>query len=86
LKLHKPSSGFIKLKEHKSFFPSFCEYAIQALQPAKITIKQLESCRKVLRRGLGKSCVIIFPVLITKPISKKSVASRMGKGKGAIVL
>jgi len=84
LKLHKPNFNFKNLKEHKYFFPSFSEYAIQVLQPGKITSKQLESCRKVLRRGLGKNCRIIFPIQIVHPISKKSVASRMGKGKGAV--
>jgi len=86
IKLHKPSYNFIKLKERKAFFPSFCEYAVQTLQPGRITIKQLESCRKALRRGLGKSCVIIFPISLCHPISKKSVASRMGKGKGSVAV
>jgi ribosomal protein L16/L10AE len=47
--------------------------------------KQLESCRKVIRRGLGKSVQIYFSVFMSIPISKKPVASRMGKGKGNIV-
>jgi ribosomal protein L16/L10AE len=46
--------------------------------------KQLESCRKVLRRGLGKSAQIYFFIFTSIPVSKKPVASRMGKGKGSV--
>ncbi len=30
------------------------QYAIQALEPGKLTFKQIESCRRTLRRTLGK--------------------------------
>lgn len=84
LKLHKPNFYFTIGYDHKFFFPQFFEYTIQAVESGKLTFKQLESCRRALRRGLGKTTQIIFCVSINYPVSKKSLASRMGKGKGSI--
>jgi len=83
-KLHKPNFAFVKLVERKAFYPMFATYAIQAQEPGKITFKQLEALRRTLRRGLGKTSKLRFMVAISTPLSKKPVASRMGKGKGAI--
>lgn len=83
-KLHKPNYNFIKLVERKLFLPIYCEYAIQASEAGKLTYKQLEACRRALRRGLGKTAKIIFHVFTGIPVSKKPIAARMGKGKGAI--
>jgi len=84
-KLHKPDFNFSKLCDHKFFLPSYSEYAIRAIEPGKINYKQLESCRRALRRGLGKIAEIKFCIALSFPLSKKPVASRMGKGKGGIV-
>jgi large subunit ribosomal protein L16 len=51
------------------------------LEPGKLTFKQLEACRRALRRGLGKSVRIYFHVFTGVPVSKKPVAVRMGKVK-----
>jgi large subunit ribosomal protein L16 len=80
-KLHKPGFNFTKLIERKMFVPMQAQYAIQALEPGKLTFKQLEACRRALRRGLGKSVRIYFHVFTGVPVSKKPVAVRMGKVK-----
>lgn len=82
-KLHKPSFNFTKLIERKIFVPFQAQYAIQALEPGKLTFKQLEACRRALRRGLGKSVRIYFHVFTGVPVSKKPVAVRMGRVKVA---
>jgi len=46
----------------------------------------LEACRRALRRGLGKTAKILFSIAVSVPLSKKPIAARMGKGKGAISL
>jgi ribosomal protein L16/L10AE len=40
------------------FFSIDGQYAIQAIEPGKLTFKQIESCRRTLRRTLGKSAQI----------------------------
>lgn len=53
-KYHKVNHSFIYLLERKSFYPFFGNYALQALEPGKLTFKQIESTRKVLKRGTRK--------------------------------
>ena len=62
---------------------SFGEYGLQALEPSWVTTRQIEAARVALthfiKRG-GKIWVRIFP---DKPVTKKPLETRMGKGKGA---
>ncbi|KAL5710748.1 ribosomal protein L16 [Ranunculus cassubicifolius] len=63
---------------------SFGGYALQALEPAWVTSRQIEAGRRAIipyaRRG-GKIWVRIFP---DKSITGRPAETRMGKGKGAI--
>ena len=61
----------------------FGEYALQALEPAWITAKQIEAARVAITRHVkrgGKLWVRIFP---DKPVTFKPAETRMGKGKGS---
>jgi large subunit ribosomal protein L16 len=62
---------------------SFGRYALQTLEPAWITSRQIEAARVAMtrhvRRG-GKIWIRVFP---DKPVSKKPAETRMGKGKPA---
>jgi large subunit ribosomal protein L16 len=60
----------------------FGEYALQAMEPAWITAKQIEAARVAITRHVkrgGKLWVRIFP---DKPVTFKPAETRMGKGKG----
>jgi len=83
-KLHKANSKFFILAETKMCVPLDGQYAIQALESGKLTFKQIESCRRALRRTLGKTAKIWLRPFTSIPVTQKSVASRMGKGKGAV--
>lgn len=59
------------------------EFGIQALEPGWITSNQIEAARVAINRYIkrgGKVWIKIFP---DKPVSKKPLGVRMGKGKGA---
>lgn len=61
----------------------FGEYALQALEPGRITSRQIEAARVALTRRVkrgGKIWIRMFP---HKPITKKPAETRMGKGKGS---
>lgn len=62
---------------------SFGRYALQALEPAWITARQIEAGRRAMtryaRRG-GKIWVRIFP---DKPVTLRPTETRMGSGKGS---
>jgi large subunit ribosomal protein L16 len=61
---------------------SFGEYGLQSLEAGWITNIQIEACRVAINRHLkrkGKMWIRIYP---DKPVSKKPLEVRMGKGKG----
>jgi large subunit ribosomal protein L16 len=62
---------------------SFGDFALQAIEPAWITSRQIEAGRRAMtryiRRG-GKIWIRIFP---DKPVTQRAAETRMGSGKGA---
>ncbi len=60
------------------------EYGLQSLEAGQITSNQIEAARvamtRYIKRG-GKVWIKIFP---DKPITRKPIGTRMGKGKGAV--
>src|SRR5213596_3239690 len=81
-KFRKQHRGRMNGKATRGEEISFGQYALQALEPAWITSRQIEAGRiamtRHVRRG-GKVWIRIFP---DKPVSKKPAETRMGKGKG----
>ncbi len=62
---------------------AFGSFGLQALDCHWLTSNQIEAARKVITRIVkrtGKMWIRIFP---DKPVSKKPLETRMGKGKGA---
>ena len=63
---------------------NFGNYGLKALEPERITSRQIESARKTITRYLkrtGRLWIRIFPDV---PVSKKPAEVRMGKGKGSV--
>jgi large subunit ribosomal protein L16 len=62
---------------------NFGDLGIQALEPAYVTNRQIESARiainRHIRRG-GKVWINVFP---DRPLTKKPAETRMGSGKGS---
>jgi large subunit ribosomal protein L16 len=62
---------------------SFGHFGLQAQEPGWVSNRQIEACRVAISRSIkrgGKIWIRIFP---DKPITKKPLETRMGKGKGA---
>ncbi len=63
---------------------SFGEYGLKATDRGRITARQIEAARRAMTRYIkrgGKIWIRIFP---DKPISKKPLEVRQGKGKGNV--
>lgn len=61
---------------------SFGEYGLKATGRGRLTARQIEAARRALTRHIkrgGKIWIRVFP---DKPVSKKPLEVRMGKGKG----
>ena len=62
---------------------SFGSFGLKALDPARITARQIEAARRAITRYVkrtGRMWIRIFPDL---PVSKKPAEVRMGSGKGS---
>ncbi len=63
---------------------SFGEYGLKSVARGRITARQIEAARRAITRHCkrdGKLWIRIFP---DKPITKKPLEVRMGKGKGSV--
>jgi large subunit ribosomal protein L16 len=63
---------------------SFGDFAMQAVEPGRVTSRQIEAARMAITRHVkraGKLWIRIFPDM---PVSKKPLEVRMGGGKGAV--
>ncbi|HEF5879247.1 50S ribosomal protein L16 [Campylobacter coli] len=63
---------------------TFGEFALKATEAGRINSRQIEAARIALTRFVkrqGKTWIRVFP---DKPLTKKPLETRMGKGKGAV--
>ena len=82
VKHRKQMRGKIKGIARKGNYVAFGDYALQALEPGWLTARQIEAARIAMTRHVkrgGKIWIRVFP---DKPITKKPLETRMGKGKG----
>ncbi len=82
-KHRKVQTGRIKGNATRGTRVNFGDFGIKALEPGRITSRQIEAARVAITRRMkraGKVWIRIFP---DKPITKKPAETRMGKGKGA---
>ncbi len=61
----------------------FGDYALQALEPAWITARQIEAARRAMTRYIRRGGNVWIRIFPDKPITKKPAETRMGGGKGA---
>ncbi|UQY80959.1 50S ribosomal protein L16 [Candidatus Hepatincola sp. Av] len=83
-KYRKAHKGRIHGIATKGATLSFGEYGLKALNPERITARQIEAARRAITRHMkraGKVWIRIFPDV---PVSKKPAEVRQGKGKGSV--
>jgi large subunit ribosomal protein L16 len=82
-KFRKQFKGRIHGNAKGNFELNYGSFGLKALEPERITARQIESARKAITRHLkraGRMWIRIFPDV---PVSKKPAEVRMGKGKGS---
>lgn len=63
---------------------NFGEYGLKALEPERVTARQIEAARRAITRHMkrqGRVWIRVFPDL---PVTKKPAEVRMGSGKGGV--
>ena len=82
-KFRKAHKGRINGTAERGATMNFGSHGLLALEPERITSRQIEAARVALTRHMkraGRVWLRIFPNI---PVSKKPIEVRMGKGKGS---
>ena len=82
-KFRKMHKGRIKGEAKGGFDLNFGSYGLKALEPERVTSRQIEAARRAMTRHMkraGRVWIRIFPDV---PVSSKPAEVRMGKGKGS---
>lgn len=83
VKYRKRQKGRLTGQPLRGTSVAFGEFGLMSLDPGWITSRQIEAGRIAMTRHVkrgGKIWIRVFP---DKPITKKPLETRMGKGKGA---
>src|SRR4029078_2233158 len=62
---------------------AFGEYGLKAMEPDRITARQIEAARRALTRHMKRAGRVWIRMYPDVPVSKKPLEVRMGSGKGA---
>jgi large subunit ribosomal protein L16 len=82
-KFRKQFKGRIRGKATSANTLDYGEYGLKAIEPDRITARQIEAARRAITRAMkrqGRVWIRLFPDI---PVSKKPAEVRMGAGKGA---
>ena len=82
-KFRKQHKGRIHGKATSGADLTFGSFGIKALEPERVTARQIEAARRAITRHMkrqGRVWIRIFPDV---PVSQKPTEVRMGKGKGS---
>jgi large subunit ribosomal protein L16 len=63
---------------------SFGTIALKSVERGRITARQIEAARRAISRRVKRGGKIFIRVFPDKPITKKPLEVRMGKGKGSV--
>jgi large subunit ribosomal protein L16 len=83
-KFRKQMKGRNRGLAHRGNAVSFGEYGLKATDRGRLTARQIEAARRAMTRYVkrgGKIWIRVFP---DKPITKKPLEVRQGKGKGNV--
>ncbi|MFN4310739.1 MAG: 50S ribosomal protein L16 [Ferrovibrio sp.] len=82
-KFRKAFKGRIKGVAKGGTDLNFGAFGLKAMEPARVTARQIEACRRAITRHIkrqGRMWIRVFPDV---PVSKKPAEVRMGSGKGS---
>jgi large subunit ribosomal protein L16 len=83
-KFRKQFKGRITGEAKGGYALNFGEYGLKAVEPERITARQIEAARRAMTRHMkrqGRVWIRIFPDV---PVTQKPTEVRMGKGKGSV--
>ena len=82
-KFRKQFKGRIHGAAKGGFNLDFGQYGLKAMEPDRVTARQIEAARRALTRHMKRAGRVWIRVFPDVPVSAKPTEVRMGKGKGA---
>jgi len=82
VKYRKRHKGKMRGVAYRGGAISFGTFGLQAVECGRITNRQIEAARIAMTRHVKRGGKIWLRVFPDKPVSKKPLETRMGKGKG----
>ena len=82
-KFRKQHKGRIHSAAKAGHSLAFGSYGLKAIEPERITARQIEAARRALTRHMKRAGRVWIRVFPDVPVSKKPAEVRMGSGKGA---
>ena len=83
-KFRKQFKGRNRGLAHRGSSVSFGEYGLKSLDRGQLTARQIEAARRAMTRYVKRGGNIWIRVFPDKPITKKPLEVRQGKGKGNV--
>src|SRR3990170_8483624 len=81
-KFRKAHKGRIRGIATSGHSLAFGQFGLKALEPDRVTARQIEAARRALTRAMKRSGRVWIRVFPDVQVSKKPIEVRMGKGKG----
>lgn len=81
VKYRKQQRGRLKGNAQRGNYVAFGDYGIQALEGGFLTARQIEAGRVAARQYVAREGKLFVRKFPDKPMSKKPLETRMGKGK-----
>ena len=78
----KVQKGRVKGRAKGGTTLRFGDYGLVAVQPGRVSARQIEAVRVTINRKLKKGGEMFLRIFPDKPVTKKPAETRMGKGKG----
>jgi len=82
-KFRKAFKGRIRGDANGGFSLNFGEFGLKAMEPERVTARQIEAARRALTRHMKRAGRVWIRVFPDVPVSRKPIEVRMGKVKGA---
>lgn len=82
VKHRKAHKGRIKGNAQRGATVAFGSFGLKALEPKWITNRQIEAARQAMTRHMKREGTVWIRIFPDKPITRKPLEVRMGKGKG----
>jgi len=82
-KFRKMQKGKIRGLAYRGSDVSFGDFGLQAVEPGKLTARQIEAARMAITRHVKREGTLWIRIFPDRPVTSKPLEVRMGGGKGA---